>query len=93
MGQELSAPEVGELVQCLRRNKDVFAWSYSVMTGNDPKIACTPLNLDPTLKSIKQKKGAMQCRKRKNHRRRIGADVEYPKWLTNVLVGPKKNNK
>ena len=34
-------PKVHEVViSCLRRNRDVFAWSYNDMKGIDPKLIC-----------------------------------------------------
>ena len=47
IGTSLS-PETHEaIVACLRRNRDVFAWSHSDMKGIDPELMCHYLNIDP----------------------------------------------
>ena len=43
------------LVQFLKNNKDVFAWSYEDMSGINPSIISHKLNVDPSLRPVKQK--------------------------------------
>uniref|UniRef100_A0A2N9FNL6 Uncharacterized protein n=1 Tax=Fagus sylvatica TaxID=28930 RepID=A0A2N9FNL6_FAGSY len=56
IGADLS-PEMKEsLVQFLKDNKDVFAWSHEDMPGINPSIISHKLNVDPSLRPIKQKR-------------------------------------
>ncbi|XP_077232461.1 uncharacterized protein LOC143869789 [Tasmannia lanceolata] len=45
-----------ELVQFLRKNADIFAWTLDDMPGIDPKVIVHKLSVDPTCKPIKQKR-------------------------------------
>ena len=49
-------PHVKKLVvQIIKDNKDVFAWSHEDMPGIDPSIISHKLNVNPSLRPIKQK--------------------------------------
>jgi hypothetical protein len=43
------------LVDFLHRNMEVFAWSYEDMPGISPEEIVHVLNVDPTMKLVKQK--------------------------------------
>ena len=43
------------MVECLKKNKDVFAWSHKDIPWIDHVKANHYLNIDPTFPSIKQK--------------------------------------
>ncbi|KAL0444138.1 UNVERIFIED_CONTAM: hypothetical protein Slati_2136500 [Sesamum latifolium] len=45
-----------QVINCLRKNKDIFAWTLQDLEGIDPGIIRHHLNLDPTIKPVKQKK-------------------------------------
>ena len=45
-----------DLVQFLKKNVDVFAWSHKDMPGIDPGIITHRLNVSPSFKPIRQKK-------------------------------------
>ncbi|PNX67729.1 hypothetical protein L195_g063656, partial [Trifolium pratense] len=36
-----------QLVVCLKRNVELFAWSAAEMPGIDPEVACHQLTIDP----------------------------------------------
>ena len=56
IGTSLS-PEVRKaIIACLRRNRDVFAWSHSDMKGIDPDVMCHRLNIDPRIPARRQKR-------------------------------------
>ena len=56
IGTSLS-PEVRKaIIACLRRNRDVFAWSHSDMKGVDPDVMCHRLNIDPRIPARRQKR-------------------------------------
>ena len=44
------------VIACLRRNRDVFAWSHSDMKGIDPYLMCHRLNIDPRIPARRQKR-------------------------------------
>ena len=45
-----------ELLEFLRKNKEVFAWSHLDMPGIDLKVITHRLNVDPSHKLIRQKR-------------------------------------
>src|SRR6187397_1022810 len=45
-----------KLIACLRDNSDVFAWSTDDLKGIDPRITVHRLNMDPSIKYIRQKR-------------------------------------
>ena len=52
----LLEPELREnLVQFLRKNQDIFAWSHEDMPRIDPQVMSHPLSIDPSFCPIKQK--------------------------------------
>ena len=56
IGTTLS-PEVHKaIIACLRRNRDVFAWSHSDMKDVDPDVMCQHLNIDPRIPARRQKR-------------------------------------
>jgi len=51
---QLPPQEKGELIEFLRRNVDVFAWSAYEILGVDPSFFCHHLNVNPSVTSKKQ---------------------------------------
>ena len=56
IGADLPPKLKESLVQFLKENKDVFAWSHEDMPGIDPSIISHKLNVNPSLRPIKQKR-------------------------------------
>ena len=56
IGAKLPPKVKGSLVQFLKDNKDVFAWSHEDMPGINPSIISHKLNVDPSLPPVKQKR-------------------------------------
>ncbi|XP_022867813.1 uncharacterized protein LOC111387490 [Olea europaea var. sylvestris] len=56
IGRDLDVTLKTELVGCLSRNIDVFAWKVEDMSGIDPKIAVHRLNISPGARPVKQRK-------------------------------------
>ncbi|KAL8134177.1 hypothetical protein AgCh_009293 [Apium graveolens] len=56
VGATLEEPLIGKLVKFLQENSDVFAWSAADMPGIDPELINHKLNVDPSRKTVKQKK-------------------------------------
>lgn len=44
-----------EHIECLKENKDIFAWSYADMTGLSTSIVAHRLPTDPSCPPVKQK--------------------------------------
>ena len=85
----------------LSQNHDCFAWSHEDMTRIDPKVVVHRLQIDPDYQPVNQRrrKFAFEQNKIINDEIQklidIGSirEVQYPKWLTNVVVIQKKNEK
>uniref|UniRef100_A0A2N9HST9 RNA-directed DNA polymerase n=1 Tax=Fagus sylvatica TaxID=28930 RepID=A0A2N9HST9_FAGSY len=56
VGADLPPKMKESLVQFLKDNKDVFAWSHEDMPSINPSIISHKLNVDPSLRPIKQKR-------------------------------------
>jgi hypothetical protein len=101
IGSDLSVDEEANLVQFLRKNKDVFAWSAKDLTGVDRSFIEHKLNIDPSVKPQKQKLRKMSDDKvvavKSEVQRLLDAtiirEVMYPKWLANTVPVKKKNGK
>ena len=57
IGTSMKEKTKQDLVQFLRENIDVFAWSYEDMPGIDPSVITHRLNVYPSSKPVRQKKG------------------------------------
>uniref|UniRef100_A0A2N9H4C4 Uncharacterized protein n=1 Tax=Fagus sylvatica TaxID=28930 RepID=A0A2N9H4C4_FAGSY len=96
-------PEMKEsLVQFLKDNKDVFAWSHEDMPGINPSIISHKLNVDPSLRPIKQKRrvfapernnAIMEEGRTNSWQRNFIREVFYPDWLANVVMVKKSTGK
>ena len=56
VGVDLKGKIKEDLVQFLKKNIDVFAWSHKDMPGIDPSVITHRLNVCPSFKPIRQKK-------------------------------------
>ncbi|XP_022854630.1 uncharacterized protein LOC111375941 [Olea europaea var. sylvestris] len=56
IGRELDTAVMIELLSCLSRNIDIFAWNVEDMPGIDPKVAVCRLNVNPGARLVKQRK-------------------------------------
>uniref|UniRef100_A0A2N9IT33 Uncharacterized protein n=1 Tax=Fagus sylvatica TaxID=28930 RepID=A0A2N9IT33_FAGSY len=85
----------------LKNNLDVFAWTHDDMPGIDPATICHKLNVDPSIRPIKQKRRVFAP----DRNQAISDEVEklltagfirevfYPDWLANVVMVKKANGK
>ena len=89
------------LTQFLRQNRDVFAWKQTDMGGIDPTVITHRLNINPSFKPIKQKRRSFAPERQKAINEEVDKllqarairEVEYPKWLANVVLVKKANGK
>ena len=55
VGAQLTKAEKERITKCLRRNKDIFAWSHRDIPEVDPKEVKHYLNIDPFYPPKRQK--------------------------------------
>ena len=56
IGSTLSPEMRTRLVQFLKENLDVFAWSHKDMPGISPNVIQHKVSVDPKMKTIQQKR-------------------------------------
>ena len=97
----LTLEEARDIEGILRQNHDVFAWAHSDMTGIHSSVASHRLNILPSSRPIRQKVRRFHPDRQKIIRDEVDKllevgfirEVEYPNWLANVVVVPKKEGK
>ena len=101
VGTRLSTVLKSRIVEFLKQNLDVTAWTYEDMLGIDNKVIEHKLNVDPTKKPVQQKRQvfALEWNKvvmeevEKLLTARFIREVYYPEWLANVVMVKKSNEK
>ena len=101
VGADLEGRIKEDLVQFLRKNIDVFAWSHEDMPGIDPNVITHRLNVCPSSKPVRQKKrvfaperdNAIKDEVQKLMAAKFIQEVYYPDWLANVVMVKKANGK
>ena len=101
IGKCLSNELVEQLLEFLKKNQDVFAWTHVEMIGIHPDVMCHQLNTDPQAKLVCQKGRTLDVDHYKSLQEeidrllRIGFIREsyYPIWLSNPVLVPKSNGK
>ncbi|KAH9684964.1 Ribonuclease H [Citrus sinensis] len=97
----LNEEQKQELVQCLRAYADVFAWTHEDMSGIDPEVACHKLAIKKGAQAVRQKK---RCFNQERYDAindevekllKVGfiREVNYPEWISNVVLVKKANGK
>ena len=101
IGTTLSLKIRTRLVQFLKKNLDVFAWSQEDMPGISPKVIQHRLNVDPEKKPVQQRQRVFALEQNQaitdevNKLLSVGfiQEVYYPDWLANVVLVKKANGK
>ena len=101
IGTSLSPEEKKRLTDFLKQHEEVFAWTYEDMPGLDPKLVEHRLVLKPDAKPVKQKLRKMDPRIEQQVKEgledllkaRFIRAIDYPDWLANIVVVPKKSGK
>ncbi|KAL0456222.1 UNVERIFIED_CONTAM: hypothetical protein Slati_0961400 [Sesamum latifolium] len=86
-----------QVINCLRKNKDIFAWTPQDLEGIDPGVITHHLNLDSTIRPIKQKKRHFGPEKDKIIQEKVNKlltaghirKIQFPEWLSNMVLVPK----
>ena len=97
----LTPEETRNMQNALRQNHDIFAWAHSDMKGIHPSITSHRLNVLPTTRPIWQRVRRFHPDIQKIIWNEIDKlleagfirEVDYPDWLANVVVVPKKEGK
>ena len=93
--------EKEKLIDFLRRNIDVFAWSAYKAPRVEPSFICHHLNVNPSVTpkkqphrhSSKDHSDAVRDEVMKLKQARAIEEVFYPEWLANIVVVKKKSRK
>ena len=101
VGSKLPPQEREKLIEFLRKNVDVFAWSAYETPRVDPNFICHHLNINPSITPKKQPPrrssrdhfDAMKDEVTKLKQAEAIKKVFYPEWLANTVVVKKKNGK
>ncbi|GFS37978.1 hypothetical protein Acr_00g0055000 [Actinidia rufa] len=89
------------LINFLKKNFDIFAWSQGDVPGIDPEIAMHKLFTNPKHSPVRQKRRkfaperlkVIEDEVHKLIRANVVREAHYPDWLANVVVAPKKEGK
>ncbi|KAL0401767.1 UNVERIFIED_CONTAM: Pro-Pol polyprotein [Sesamum latifolium] len=90
-----------QVINCFRKNKDIYAWTPQDLEGIDPGVIMHHLNLDSTIRSTKQKKRQFRPEKDKIFQGEVNKlltaghirEIQFPEWLSNVVLVPKPGGK
>ena len=97
----LAPGEAESIEEALQQNQDVFAWAHFDMPGIHPSVASHRLNILPSSRLVRKKVRQFHSDRQKIIRDEVDKlleagfirEVEYPDWLANVVVVPKKEGK
>ncbi|XP_057481981.1 uncharacterized protein LOC130768891 [Actinidia eriantha] len=101
IGAELTNELRFALINFLKKNSDVFAWSQGDVPGIDPKIAMHKLFTNPKHPPVRQKRRkfapeqlkVIEDEVNKLIRANVVREAHYLDWLANVVVAPQKGGK
>ncbi|XP_074590619.1 uncharacterized protein LOC141846475 [Curcuma longa] len=90
-----------QLVSCLTKNQNIFAWTASEITSVAPTIMDHRLNILPGTRPVRQKWRYFSTEQDKIIREEINKlrlagqirEVQFPTWLANVVLVPKPGGK
>ena len=101
IGTMLSPRMRTRLIQFLKENLDVFAWSHEDMPGISTEVMQHKLNVNPEKKPVQQRRRAFALERDQAVREEVTKllttgfirEVYYPDWLANVVLVKKANGK
>ncbi|KAL0428154.1 UNVERIFIED_CONTAM: hypothetical protein Slati_2990200 [Sesamum latifolium] len=101
IGSKMKEDVRDQVISYFRKNKDIFAWTPQDLEGIDPGVITNHLNLDPTIRPVKQKKRHFGPEKDKIIQREVNKlltaghirEIQFPEWLSNVVLVPKPGGK
>ncbi|KAL0413152.1 UNVERIFIED_CONTAM: Transposon Ty3-G Gag-Pol polyprotein [Sesamum radiatum] len=97
IGSKMKEDVRKQVINCLQENKDIFGWTPQDLEGIDPGVMTHHLNLDPTVRPIKQKKRHFGPEKDKIIQGEVNKlltaghirEIQFLEWLSNVVLVPK----
>ena len=101
IGMTLSPEMRTRLIQFLKENLDVFAWSHEDMPGIALEVIQHKLNVNPERKPVQQRRRTFALERDQAVAEEVTKlltagfirEVYYPEWLTNVVLVKKANGK
>lgn len=101
IGTNLSEESKTILVEFLRANSEVFAWSHEDMSRMDPKVITHRLNIRLEVKLVIQCKRSFTPDRSQATKEEVGnlvksefiKEVNYPTWPAKVVMVKKANGK
>ena len=101
IGKKLKAEVRVQLIEFLRRNQDVFAWSHKDMVGISPTVISHVLNVDERYPAVQQKRRLLDKDRAKALKEEVERlkengfirEANYPAWVSNPVLVPKPNGK
>ncbi|KAL0291450.1 UNVERIFIED_CONTAM: hypothetical protein Sradi_7026300 [Sesamum radiatum] len=94
VGSKMKEDVREQVISCLRKNKDIFAWAPQDLKGIDPGVITHHFNFDPTIRPIKQKKRHFGLEKDKIIQGKVDKllaaghirKIQFLEWLSNVAL-------
>ncbi|KAL0442241.1 UNVERIFIED_CONTAM: Transposon Ty3-G Gag-Pol polyprotein [Sesamum radiatum] len=101
IGSKMIEDVRNQVVNYVRMNKDIFAWTPQDLEGIDLGVITHHLNLDPSIRPVKQKKQHFGPEKDKIIQGEVNKlltarhikEIQFPEWLPNVVLVPKPGGK
>ena len=101
LGTSLSIEEVASILSLFREFVDVFAWSHVDMLGVLPELVEHQLSVRDNCKLVRKRLRRFHSERQVVIKREVDKllevsfikEIQYPEWLSNVVVVPKKNDK
>ena len=101
IGTTLSPEMRTKLVQFLKENLDVFAWSHEDMPGVSPEVIQHKLNMNPERKPVQQRRRVFAPERNQAITEEVSKlltvgfirEMYYPDWLANIVLVKKANGK
>ncbi|XP_075675210.1 uncharacterized protein LOC142644504 [Castanea sativa] len=94
IGTVLSPEMRTKLIQFLKKNQDVFAWSHEDMPGISRQVIQQKLNVDPEKKPVQQRRRVFAPERSQAINDEVNKllqadfirEVYYPEWVANVVL-------
>ncbi|KAL0446392.1 UNVERIFIED_CONTAM: hypothetical protein Slati_1767100 [Sesamum latifolium] len=101
IGSKMTEDVQDQVVNYLRKNKDIFAWTPQDLEGIDLSVITHHLNLDTSIRPVKQKNRHFGPEKDKIIQRDVNKlltvgyvkEIQFPEWLFNVVLVLKPSGK
>ena len=101
IGPKLAEDIRSSLIRFLEKNMEVFSWKQEDMGGVDLVVITHRLKFNPSFKQVKQMRRSFAPERQKVINEEVGKllkvkairEVEYPEWLTNIVLVKKANRK